>query len=443
MNSARSLLAIMPLSAVACTTVIGLPDLPQRSDTTTESNQGGTTSSSGQGQTPGGTLTGSGARNTSGTGGLSGGTAGSADGPGENLGGAGGEAGETGVAACTPPCTGGTTCQQGECRCPLGEILCDDACVPSDVKNCGACGKTCSESCSSGRCVTTLPTLETEGLGGNIDRAAALVVAGNTIYFTTSTGDFVCSARRDGSMVQVLASSQINATGLTFDANNIYWANAGNIAGGGKIMKMSRAGGQPVELATEAGSPTVLAIDGSFVYWAGEDVPLKKVAIGGGVVTTLSSEPTAQTATNLIADGTTLFWSNRLNSGTILKLDVSGTSVLSLGGGISGVGNYKSLAKSDDHLYFLHLPAGHPPELAKTPTSSSNVTPIAEVTGFELEVDDDAAYVANGGGIVRVSLDGSSVVQLIAGSASALFLDTNDLFWRGGDGTFRVTPKAP
>jgi hypothetical protein len=437
MNAAGLLLATLGVSVVACTSIIGLPDLPELSpDNSSGASKGGAVASSGQGNSTGGSETASGAQNV-------GGVAGSGA---SVSGGAGsGEGGEMG-AACALPCTGGATCQDGECLCGQGELLCEGTCVDvlSNSSNCGTCEKVCSETCSVGRCVTTLPTLQTTGISGSPDGAASLVVSGNTIYFTTRTGDFVCSANRDGSMVTVLASMQLNATALTFDATHIYWANAGVVGGGGKIMKVPKAGGQAVQLvADDESSPTVLAIDGNFVYWGGQDEPIKKVPIAGGTPTTVTTDPGAQSASNLLTDGVELFWSNTLNGGSIFKLALSSTSAISLGGSITGAGTFGGLAKSGANLYFLHRPAGHDPELATTPTARSEITPVAAITGSSLVVD-DAAYVATNDGIVRVNLDGSSTKQLVAGGAAYnLFVDENDLYWSGSDGIFRVTSKLP
>jgi hypothetical protein len=55
-------------------------------------------------------------------------------------------------------CPEGATCVQGAgggCTCPAGQIACDNACVPSDNNNCGACGNVCTggQVCENGSCV--------------------------------------------------------------------------------------------------------------------------------------------------------------------------------------------------------------------------------------------------------------------------------------------------
>lgn len=63
--------------------------------------------------------------------------------------------------ACDRACGGPqSVCVDGECSCPVGQRLCDGACVPSDARNCGACGVTCSGAtpyCDGLACVATAP----------------------------------------------------------------------------------------------------------------------------------------------------------------------------------------------------------------------------------------------------------------------------------------------
>jgi|SRR5215204_461877 len=54
-------------------------------------------------------------------------------------------------------CPETATCVQGAgggCTCPAGQIACNNACVPSDDNNCGACGNVCSggQVCVNGSC---------------------------------------------------------------------------------------------------------------------------------------------------------------------------------------------------------------------------------------------------------------------------------------------------
>jgi hypothetical protein len=60
---------------------------------------------------------------------------------------------------CPGGCTGGQTCVNNACACPIYEALCNGQCIPtsSDPKNCGTCGNACSggTACSGGVCSST------------------------------------------------------------------------------------------------------------------------------------------------------------------------------------------------------------------------------------------------------------------------------------------------
>src|SRR5205085_7570051 len=118
---------------------------------------------------------------------------------------------------------------------------------------------------------------------------------------------YVCSANSDGTGVAVIASHQINARSLAVDATNVYWLNNGNIVQTGSVMKLSRLGGDPVELASGETSPLLLVIDGSYAYWSDADGPLQKVFLSGtGVKSTVSTFTSAQQIRSLILAGSTL-----------------------------------------------------------------------------------------------------------------------------------------
>lgn len=56
---------------------------------------------------------------------------------------------------CGDACPFGAVCETSTCRCPFGQILCDGECVDpnSDVRHCGGCGATCfGGSCAGGSC---------------------------------------------------------------------------------------------------------------------------------------------------------------------------------------------------------------------------------------------------------------------------------------------------
>jgi len=62
-------------------------------------------------------------------------------------------------------CTGGKTCQNGQCTCPSGQTDCSGTCknLDTDPLNCGHCGTVCTggKTCQNGQC--TCPTTVTPG----------------------------------------------------------------------------------------------------------------------------------------------------------------------------------------------------------------------------------------------------------------------------------------
>jgi hypothetical protein len=125
-------------------------------------------------------------------------------------------------------CTGGMTCQQGNCACPAGQSSCGGTCETldgSDAKNCGGCGKACASGvCNAGQC-------------------APYVVAGGT---TTSLVDAIAS-----------------------DGTNLVWTDSGLKA----VMSIPVAGttgGQKATTVKSSSSFTQLggvAISGSTIAW--------------------------------------------------------------------------------------------------------------------------------------------------------------------------------
>jgi len=54
----------------------------------------------------------------------------------------------------------------------------------------------------------------------------------------------------------------------------VYWVNEGD----GTVRAVPLGGGAPVELAKEATSPHILAIDASCLFWTNGDGSVRKVA---------------------------------------------------------------------------------------------------------------------------------------------------------------------
>jgi len=90
----------------------------------------------------------------------------------------------------------------------------------------------------------------------------------------------------DGAPV-VLASNQ-DITALVLDATSIYWLNGG-FDGSGQLVRLSRAGGSPVVLASREDYPSFIALDETRIYWASDRGTIRTMEKTGGWITTLAS----------------------------------------------------------------------------------------------------------------------------------------------------------
>jgi hypothetical protein len=61
----------------------------------------------------------------------------------------------------------------------------------------------------------------------------------------------------------MLAAGQTRPATLALDEDNVYWTNSG----GGTVMKVAKAGGDPIVLAANEEGAWAVAVDADNVYW--------------------------------------------------------------------------------------------------------------------------------------------------------------------------------
>lgn len=74
---------------------------------------------------------------------------------------------------------------------------------------------------------------------------------------------------------------------LALDAERVYWADVGPNPGEGAIHAAAKACGARTTLARDQVNPRAVAVDGTHVYWVGDE-GLARVAKGGGAVEKLA-----------------------------------------------------------------------------------------------------------------------------------------------------------
>lgn len=174
-----------------------------------------------------------------------------------------------------------------------------------------------------------------------------IVVHGSTIVWldwgsgSDRADGRVLTMDTSGSTPVVLASTQRNPGYLDFDGTNVVWTLGGTSPyyRDTAIMKVPVTGGTPVALATDVPIGP-LAIGGNQVFWSGypragmESAPaIRKVGINGDPAIELL-ETQAFTATDLVSDGSFLYWAESPSgvglSGVVKKIPVGGGESVTL-----------------------------------------------------------------------------------------------------------------
>jgi hypothetical protein len=438
-SPARSLVPLTTLWLVACTTLIGLPDLPPRDDSESggSNGQGGGPNTSG-GSAKGGTASGSSSRGASSNGGAAaaaGGNAGAEAGPAAGSGGTDGSGSQ-----CMPACTSDRKCEAGECVCRDHLLECSGACIDPlfDPDHCGNCTTTCDEECGAGRCFRQV----TPPGGGEEVR---LALNPTDVFFIRSNSGAVSRVSRLSGQVTVLASSE-SPSGIAVDSNNVYWTDFAEMS----ITKVSVDADTPVVLATSRLAPHAVTVDSTHVYWSSPIYPdglIGKVPIAGGSAVELASGTDVVGCEHIAVDAEFVYWTNRgpteAAMGTLEKIPLSGGSVTRLLSGIDTpadlavVGGYAYVAFKRG-VYKVSVNGGTPTTLAP----DSHVVAVA--------VDSTDTYVGlNPSGfdvaLARVASNGTDLTPLsyYIADVSDLALDGTDIFWAVDNQGIFVTSKVP
>jgi len=132
------------------------------------------------------------------------------------------------------------------------------------------------------------PVQAVDKAGGKVDTlidqqmgANDICVDADFIYWDTPSG--IMRAKKDGKgMIKLYAPPNGSVTRLALDAESLYFSEGD---GQHALMKMSKAGGKPVQIVPWINTQVWIRVDAGFVYYFGnpaQNITLNKVAKVGG-----------------------------------------------------------------------------------------------------------------------------------------------------------------
>ena len=360
----------------------------------------------------------------------------------------------TGTLACGAACTfdySGCSCLGGQTLCTTPTLACKD--TMTDEANCGGCGIACSGSdqCSRGRCVTVL--------GHNVTSPTGITVDANNVYFLNAVDTFVYSVPKAGGTAPVSITSA--ATGGTPDqilevGSTLYWTTTGGL----KVMQVANTGGTGTTfVGPESASPTGLATDGTSLWWSLDTGAgsVRTATLASGVASTKVSGAAIVNPKRVAITGSYIVVADAGTSGTngsIYRTDLNGANQTPLATGLAPTWG---LCVDATHAYFTTNLDNKVFSVPLDASAGATTLSSTEAYPWDIVCDGSDLYWANSGnGQVRKMAKTGGAVTTVAQGADLsgvgwylglpkhLAVDATYVYWTdqgtqsGGGGVFRV-----
>jgi hypothetical protein len=268
--------------------------------------------------------------------------------------------------------------------CPVGSLMCGDACAAFDPQNCGACGHDClGGGCGGGLCQPV--ALYDQGY-----QAAGIAVDATNVYWADFNGGTIMQAPLDGSSpALVLATGQAQPLGVAVDGAYVYWANFIDA----HVRKVPIGGGDVVDIASGIAGASYVAVNADAVFWTGYgDGGIYSAPLDGGPPAAIVTGQTK--ANDIVLDSTRVYWTTE--GSTVMASAFDGTNVTTLASGITFP---YGIAVNGSRVFWTNQVKGSGNVGSAPLTGDGGAVIIAQnqdlATG--IATDTSGAYWANGG----------------------------------------------
>jgi hypothetical protein len=246
---------------------------------------------------------------------------------------------------------------------------------------------------------------------------------------------------------------------IAVDDTSLYWLEHGEeTQGEGRLMRVSKCGGTPEQIATTANYPGRVVVDATRAYWSNQSSSdtggVMSVPLAGGAATILQA---SGNATGIALDATYVYWID--HGAAVMRTPKVGGAAVTLA---SGQVPWDTVAVNASRIVWTNQPAmGW--SLTAMPVAGGPLITLASastgsvVTYPGLAIDDTRAYwIAYGpgygaiGAILSVPLDpatGGAPVMLATAYPTSIAVDAANVFWTDypnmtGAGAVKRIPKS-
>jgi hypothetical protein len=261
-----------------------------------------------------------------------------------------------------------------------------------------------------------------------------MAVDATSVYWTNCgdpvTGSVMKVPKAGGEMVTLATGYRLS--GIAVDATSVFWMAGIPDASGGALMTVPIGGGTPTTLASRPGTPAHLAVDASYAYWTEQTQgAVLKVSLTGGAPTTIAPAPGAW---QIVVGDTDVYWNGR----GVMKAPKIGGPPIELTPGLHMLPT-AGLAVDAKNVYFTSGPPGGGTAGVSTVPSQGGTTSVvyANTSGVfaspgPIAIDATRAYWADGSNAVFcVRLSGGAAITLATGQQEvvAIAVDESAVYW--------------